>query len=78
MIQSTSENVTFCILHRRNMHFRGETLVSGRKGPCFRQGTESSDFSLISDFFPTSRAIFEISVNLKRIFLMEVGVWVMG
>ncbi len=32
------------------------------------QGTESSDFSLISDFFPTLRTILEISVNLERIF----------
>ena len=45
---------------------------------CFStQGTESSD-CLISDFFPTPRAILEISVNLKKIFLggggMVVGV----
>ncbi len=32
------------------------------------QGTESSDLSLISDFFTSSRTILEISVNLKRIF----------
>ncbi len=42
------------------------------------QGTESSDFSLISDFFPTPRTILEISVNLNRIFLggrgMGIGV----
>ena len=39
----------------------------------FTQGTESSDFSLISDFFPTSRTILEISVNLKRNFFREWG-----
>ena len=32
------------------------------------QGTESSDFSLISDLFLTPRTILEISVNLKRNF----------
>ena len=37
------------------------------------QGTESSDLSLISDFFPTHRTILEISVNLKRIFLRGWG-----
>ncbi len=30
------------------------------------QGSKFSDFSLISDFFPTLRTILEISVNLKR------------
>ncbi len=38
-----------------------------------KQGTESSDLSLISDFFPTPRTILEISVNLKRIFLRGWG-----
>ncbi len=37
------------------------------------QGIESSDFSLISDFFPTPRTILEISVNLKRIFFRRWG-----
>ncbi len=37
------------------------------------QGTESSDSSLISDFFPTPRIILEISANLKRIFLRGGG-----
>ncbi len=32
------------------------------------QGTESSDLSLISDFFPPPRTILGISVNLKRNF----------
>ncbi len=39
----------------------------------YKQGTESSDLSLISDFFPTPRAILEISVNLKRIFFRGWG-----
>ncbi len=38
------------------------------------QGTESSDFSLISDFFPAPRTILEISVNLKRSFLGGGGI----
>ena len=33
-----------------------------------------SDFSLISDFFPTLSTILEISVNLKRIFFEGEGV----
>ncbi len=40
------------------------------------QGTESSDLSLISDFFPTLRTIPEICVNLKRIFLVDWGIGV--
>ncbi len=32
-----------------------------------------SDFSLISDFFPTSRAILKISINLKRNYFREWG-----
>ena len=46
--------------------------------PPLTQGTESSDLSLISDFFPTPRTILEISVNLKRNFSKRVGVWVLG
>ena len=38
-----------------------------------KQGTESSDLSLISDFFPTSRAILEISINLKRNYFRKWG-----
>ncbi len=45
------------VLHVRSNNLPGE-----------RQGTESSDFSLISDFFVTLRTILEINVNLKRIF----------
>ncbi len=37
-------------------------------GPEDSQGSKFSDFSLISDLFPTPRAILEISVNLKRKF----------
>ena len=37
------------------------------------QGTESSDLSLISEFFPTPWAILEISVNLKRNFFRGWG-----
>ena len=39
------------------------------------QGLKFSEFSLISEFFPTFRAILEISVNLKRNLFMGVGVW---
>ncbi len=35
------------------------------------QGSKSSDFSLISDFFPTPRTTLEIVVNLMRIFFMK-------
>ena len=35
------------------------------------QGSKFSDFSLISDFFPTPGTILEISVNLKRIFFLK-------
>ena len=41
------------------------------------QGSKFSDFSLISDFFPTPRTILEISVNLKRIFFEGEGVGVL-
>ena len=37
------------------------------------QGTESSDLSLISDFFPTPRTILEISGNQKRKFFRGWG-----
>ncbi len=37
------------------------------------QGSKFSDFSLISDFFPTPRNILEIRVNLKRNFLAGRG-----
>ena len=42
------------------------------------QGTESSDLSLISDFFPPPRTILEISVNLKRNFFLGGGGGGMG
>ncbi len=39
------------------------------------QRSKSSDFGLISDFFPTPKTILEISVNLNRNFFFEgVGV----
>ncbi len=41
--------------------------------PQVYQGTESSDFSLISDFFPTPRTILEIGVNLKMKFFRGGG-----
>ncbi len=49
----------------------GKSWVSLWDILCPLQGTGSSDFSLISDFFPTPRAILEISVNLKRNFLRD-------
>ena len=39
--------------------------ISGDPPPC-SQGSKFSDFSLISDFFPTPRTILDFSVNLKR------------
>ncbi len=43
-----------------------KALIALRMLFCYYQGTESSDFSLISDFFPSPRTFLEISVNLKR------------
>ncbi len=37
------------------------------------QGSKFTDFSLISNFFPTPGSILEISVNLKRSFLKGWG-----
>ncbi len=48
---------------------RRSTLVLS----CIHQGSNFSDNYLISDFFPTPRAIPEISVNLQRKFLGGLG-----
>ncbi len=59
---------------RTNANHNGrEKLVNVAFLICLIQGTESSDFSLISDFFPTPWTILETSVNLKRIFLQGGG-----
>ncbi len=47
--------------------------LSKRKGVPHKQGSKFSDFSLISDLFPTPRTILEISVNLKRFFFWRGG-----
>ena len=61
------------ILHHLFFTFSTITSVEVAVVGSNNQGSKFSDFSLISDFFPTPSTILEISVNLKRIFSFLKG-----